>query len=79
MYSGLSVDHIGIAYVSVSGRCIVSGNKVCLALPREGWDKYISGEYVQNAFPSISSDEREFLISGIGPGEFENFIGNEEE
>lgn len=32
--------------------------------------------FVQNAFPHLSADDREFLISGITPEEWENAFGD---
>jgi hypothetical protein len=33
----------------------------------------------QEAFPHLSADEREFIISGIHPTEWEQLFGNEDE
>lgn len=33
----------------------------------------------QHAFPDLSLDEREFIISGIHPTEWEQLFGNEDE
>ena len=30
---------------------------------------FVKGEYVQNAFPNLTADERELLITGVHPGE----------
>lgn len=32
---------------------------------------------VQKAFPKLSANEREFLITGLAPGEWEEFLGPE--
>ena len=79
MYGGLSVDEVGLAYVKVSGKCIITGEKISLSLSKKGWDKYIKGGYVQDCFPELSADDREFLISGISPGKFEDFIREEDD
>jgi hypothetical protein len=31
------------------------------------WEKYAAGVYMQDAFPMLGVDQREFLISGITP------------
>lgn len=36
------------------------------------------GVLIQHAFPQLSDDEREFILSGLLPGEFEAFVGPEE-
>lgn len=35
--------------------------------------------FVQNAFPHLSADDREFLISGITPEEWANAFGSDDE
>lgn len=32
--------------------------------------------FVQNAFPHLSADDREFLISGVTPDEWDNAFGD---
>ena len=34
-----------------------------------------SGTLIQNAFPNLSADEREFIKTGISPEEWEQFLG----
>ena len=38
-----------------------------------------AGALIQNVMPNLSADEREFLISGCSPEEFNNEFGEEEE
>jgi hypothetical protein len=40
--------------------------------------RWRGGELAQNVFPHLTADEREFLMTGIAPGEFEAFLGPEE-
>lgn len=37
-----------------------------------------AGAYVQDAFPQLSADEREFLISGLLPGEYDAIYTEED-
>ena len=37
-----------------------------------------NGELVQNVFPTLSKEEREFLVSGISPKEWNDLFGNME-
>ncbi len=37
-----------------------------------------TGTLIQNAMPRLNDDEREFILSGCLPGEFETFVGEEE-
>jgi hypothetical protein len=36
------------------------------------------GELIQNVMPELSPEEREFLISGITPKEWDEYYGKEE-
>jgi hypothetical protein len=44
----------------------------------EGMNAYNNGALMQNAFPFLSPDEREFLISGTTAEEWEAMFGEEE-
>lgn len=37
-----------------------------------------SGELIQNAMPNISAEEREFIMTGISPTEWQDSFGSEE-
>lgn len=37
------------------------------------------GEYVQDVFPDLDADQREFLVSGSDPEEFERIFGDTED
>ena len=58
-------------------RSLVSGqvNEMDLQITQEQLNRWYEGELVQNAFPNLSADEREFLISGITPEEWESMFG----
>ena len=51
-----------------TGVCINSGKEVSVRVPVAGLFQYRNGALIQNAFPSLSVDEREFLISGVYHG-----------
>lgn len=54
--------------VNVSGFCVFTGTPYIVRnIPEAQWQKYLCGERVQRAFPTMSADDREFLISGISP------------
>lgn len=40
---------------------------------------YNNGALVQNAFPNLNEDDREFLMTGITPDEWDSLWGSEEE
>lgn len=41
--------------------------------------RWNNGEFIQDAFNNLNSDEREFVKSGITPDEWDNLFGGEEE
>jgi len=55
-------------------KSIITGieRHMSLDVTQEQFDRYQAGELVQNAFPHLSADEREFIISGITPEEWAN-------
>lgn len=46
---------------------------------QEQFNKWQSGSYIQDAMPHLSADDREFLISGITPDEWNKAFPEEEE
>lgn len=48
--------------------CIHCGTSSVVELDNDGLRKWQAGEFVHVAFPAMSVDEREVLISGTHPG-----------
>ena len=44
----------------------------------EGLEDWMSGKMIQSAFPGLSADDREFLMTGITPEEWSKMFGEEE-
>ena len=51
---------------------IISGRESEMDLPvtQEQIERWSGGELIQRVFPDLTSDQREFLISGITPEEW---------
>jgi hypothetical protein len=45
----------------------MTGKEHEVTVPTKGLFLYISGGLIQDVFPELSVDDREFLISGISP------------
>ena len=65
---------------------IVSGEEHTMDIPmlrEEGYEAwYALGEarpYVQDAFPLLKDEEREFMINGVTPEEWNDIFGDEPE
>ena len=63
----------------VEKKSILSGkwNSMELPVTEEQLMAHQSGELVQNVFPNLTPDEREFIISGITPEEWVYVMGVE--
>lgn len=44
-----------------------------------GYTKYLEGTHIQDAFPSLSKEYREFILTGITPEEWIEMFGTGEE
>lgn len=63
--------------VNVSGHCVFTGTPYIVRnIPKDQWLRYLGGELVQRAFPTMSADDREFLISGISPTGWKETFGD---
>lgn len=67
----------------IERQSIISGkmNKMDINITPEQLFDFINGRsgLAQEAFPDLSLDEREFIISGIHPTEWEQLFGKEDE
>ena len=63
----------------LSKRSIISGkiNEMDLDITEEQYFSWKNGDLVQEAFPQLNSGEREFIVSGITPKEWEEVFGEE--
>lgn len=51
-------------------------NQMELNITNEQIKRFLEGEKVQNAFPHLNADQREFLLNGTTPEEWEEVFGN---
>jgi len=54
-------------------------NTMNIAVTQEQLDAWRSGTLIQHAMPHLSADEREFIMTGITPEEWDNVFGDEDE
>lgn len=51
-----------------------------LDITREQWDQWLEGNtFVQDCFPQLNEDDREFILSGMTPEEWDEIYPDEEE
>jgi hypothetical protein len=53
---------------------IISGitREMDLPITEIEWGRYIRGARIQDAFPHLTTDQREFILTGISPDEWEH-------
>ena len=63
----------------IERKSILSGNTNSMVLPITSTqlDRWTNGDLIQNVFPDLSADQREFLMSGITPEEWNQNFGEE--
>lgn len=61
--------------VTLTGPCFVTKQPYSVTVPAVALAKYESGTLAQVAFPMLSRDEREFLISGTSPDGWRELFG----
>lgn len=56
-----------------------TGEETTLDLPvtEEQYQKYLDGYFVQDAFPNLSADDREFILTGITKKDWETIFKEE--
>jgi len=54
-------------------------NTMTLTIDPADLQKWQNGELVQTAFPYLTPAEREFIISGVLPGEWDTLFSDEDE
>lgn len=70
----------GTQTYTFTGPCVITGVQCSVTVPAAGLFKYRSGALIQDAFPDLSLDDREFLMSGCSPqGWAETFNDAEED
>ena len=57
----------GVHTYTFTGPCVFTGKPYSVTVLAEQLYKYRQGAYIQDAFPNLSADDCEFLISGISP------------
>lgn len=59
----------------ITGNCVITGKEYSCTVPTLGLQQWLDGDLIQNAMPTVSPDDREFLKSGISPMGWEKTFG----
>jgi len=65
--------------IAVQRKSILSGkyNTMQLDVTEEQLKRHRDGELIQDVFPHLPAEEREFIMSGITPEEWEKIYGKD--
>jgi hypothetical protein len=63
----------------VTGNCTITGRPHSIRVPLEGLVAWEKGALIQHALPTVSLEDREFLISGTSPEGWRIMFPEEEE
>ena len=65
MPSEHTIRKVGYNLVDVDGSCPWCKVKWHLRVHKNMYDAWCNGELIQDAFPTLTADERELLVSGV--------------
>lgn len=65
--------------ITIAKQCPFCGKEYTFEVPAEGYYEYRMGSLIQNAFPTLSPTEREYLVSGLCDTCQKEIFGEEEE
>jgi hypothetical protein len=71
-----SMTPVGDGKIEVTGPYYDRPGSRTVTITVEGLRQYGRGAMIQNAFPELSADDREFLISGMSPEGWDSMCGS---
>lgn len=77
--SKCEVVPLGLSQVRITGPCVVTGKPTSVIADRAGLQRWLSGSYIQDAFPDMPMSDREFLISGTSDEGWKQLFPDEDE
>jgi len=69
----------GEKLLRMNGICTVTGKLYGVTVSAAAHDRWRAGELIQDAFPELDDDQREFVKSGMTPAEWEKIFPAEEQ
>ena len=67
--------------ITIVKKSQISGKEHSMKIPlteteyQEGRWRHINGSLIQDAFPTLNADQREFILTGITPEEWRKLFG----
>jgi hypothetical protein len=66
-------------WLDIKRLCVVTGEHYEVRVRRTDWEAWKGGKLAQLAFPYLSREDREFIISGTSPKGWEELFGGDDE
>ena len=77
MSRDMKVRVVDTGKLEIRAVCTVTDTDFTVVVDHAAWKRWQMGEKAQVAFPDLSPREREFLISGTTPDEWDDLPGEE--
>lgn len=65
--------------MTISKKCSVTGRAYRVQCSAKAWDQWKAGACIQDAFPDLNAEQREFIMIGTTPAEWNKLFPSEEE
>lgn len=75
----LIVENGESEWIDIKRPCVVTGEPYSVSVRRTDWNEWKGGKLAQLAFPYLSREDREFIISGTSPQGWEELFGGNDE
>ena len=62
-----------------TGPCVITGNPHTVTIPGPALFRLRQGDHIQNACPTLSEDDQEFILTGVSPEGWDQMFNFEEE
>lgn len=73
------IQAVGAGKLRIFGTCTVTKQEYSVEVDHSGWQKWQNGAMIQDALPDLTGSEREFLLNGTTPAEWDSMFAPEEE
>ena len=60
--------------LSINRKCVVCGKEREIKVPKEDYERWKAGLFIQEAMPTVSAEDREFLMSDVCSECFDNLF-----
>lgn len=65
--------------ITMSKMCTITNEEYSVVIDKSNYMVWQNGALIQEVFPDLSADQREFMISGYTPAEYRDIFKDKEE